>query len=458
MTRKRPASRRRAWRAAGFAVALAITLGMTRMGSLGLAMDADTELTAQERTLNVDSFELAWVMIRDRHWDANLGGLNWEAVHDEIQPKVEEARTPQAYMDAMESMIDRFGQSHFAIVSRVVYDDLLAPAGERAVDGTTGVDVRGIAGAALVTKVEEGSPAEALEVKTGWKILSIDGENVDAILARVEERFKDKRWIDLIRHAVISRRLAGTVGTTRDVSFEDGSGQEVKLEIALVMQEGTATRLGYLPVFRVRFKARRLKGDIGYIAFNAFMDPEHVMSAFSEAVQSFMDCRGIVIDIRGNGGGMPLIAMGMAGWLIDRPGDYFGTMKTRDTSLRFVVNPRLDTYTAPVAVLIDGSSVSCAEIFAGGLRDMGRARLFGTRTAGMVLPAQFMKLPNGDFFLYPVADYFSRNGDRLEGVGVAPDENAPHEREALLSGRDNALEAAMEWINREGTAKRTKKQ
>ena len=78
---------------------------------------------------------------------------------------------------------------------------------------------------------------------------------------------------------------------------------------------------------------------------------------------------------------------------------------------------------------------------------MGRARLFGSRTAGAVLPAHFMKLPNGDFFFYPVADYFSKNGDRLEGIGVAPDVEATYDREALLDGIDPALDAARAWIH-----------
>jgi len=121
-------------------------------------------------------------------------------------------------------------------------------------------------------------------------------------------------------------------------------------------------------------------------------------------------------------------------------------MKLRGAELRLVVNPRLETFAGPLAVLIDGSSASCSEIFAGGLRDLGRARIFGERTAGAVLPAQFAKLPNGDFFYYPIADYFSRGGARLEAIGVEPDVPTPHRRDALLEGRDVGIEEALRWI------------
>ena len=140
------------------------------------------------------------------------------------------------------------------------------------------------------------------------------------------------------------------------------------------------------------------------------------------------------------------MAMGLAGWFVSESDEYLGTMYMRDAELRMVVNPRLHSYDGPVAILVDGCSASCAEIFAGGLRDLGRARIFGSPTAGAALPAAVERLPNGDGFMYPVANYISRNGDRFEGLGVMPDVDVGYTRAALLAGRDQALEAASEWI------------
>ena len=50
-------------------------------------------LTPDQRKLNLDSFEIVWQTIRDKHWDPKLGGLDWQAVHDELRPKVEAATT-----------------------------------------------------------------------------------------------------------------------------------------------------------------------------------------------------------------------------------------------------------------------------------------------------------------------------------------------------------------------------
>jgi carboxyl-terminal processing protease len=419
-------------------------------GSAAIASEEEKEsgpaLTEAERKLNVESFEVAWATIRDKHWDPELGGLDWQAVHDEIRPRVEKAQTEAEYVAAMNSMIDRFGQSHFAVVPKRVYDEMQAPPGKGPRDGSTGIDVRVIDGQVLVTTVEEDTPAAKLGVKPGWEILQIDAKPLSATLAEAEKVFQDKASLELIRHRMVTLRLSGEVGGSKSIRFRNGSDEELTLEVGLAPQKGNKFQLGIFPRFYVWLESRRLEGDVGYVAFNGFMDPIHVMPAFEKAVTSFLDSKGIILDIRGNGGGLPPMAMGMAGRFIDRGDQHLGTMRLRGTELRFVVNPKRETYRGPVAVLIDGSSASCSEIFAGGMRDLGRARLFGTRTAGAVLPAHFMKLPNGDFFYFPIADYVSQSGARLEAIGVEPDVLAPHDRAALLKGRDNALREAVRWI------------
>ena len=117
-------------------------------------------------------------------------------------------------------------------------------------------------------------------------------------------------------------------------------------------------------------EVRRIDGRIGYIAFNNFMHPLHVMKAFNEAMASFMDAEGLVIDLRGNTGGMGAMAMGMMGWLVEGEED-IGTLRLRELTLDLEVRPRPETYTGPVAVLVDGLSCSAAEFFSGGLLSTG---------------------------------------------------------------------------------------
>ena len=105
-------------------------------------------------------------------------------------------------------------------------------------------------------------------------------------------------------------------------------------------------------------------------------------------------------------------------------------------------------------MLVDGCSASTSEIFAGGMKDIHRARIFGTRTAAAALPSTFEMLPNGDGFQYAIANYISQGGRPLEGIGVTPDEEVKPTRRQLLDGHDPALEAALRWIDQQKRSER----
>jgi carboxyl-terminal processing protease len=244
----------------------------------------------------------------------------------------------------------------------------------------------------------------------------------------------------------VSNRLVEPVGETVSVRFLDARDKPVTLKIETAEPKGHKTQLGHMPAKHAWIEWRRLNGDIGYVTFNLFMDPVRVMKGFADAVSSFMNTGGVVIDLRGNVGGVGGMAMGMAGWFVSDESKYLRTMQTRESNLKFVVSPRPKVYTGPVAILVDGLTGSTAEIFAGGMKDIGRARVFGTTSVGAALPSMIDKLPNGDGFQYAVANYVSAGGQVLEGHGVVPDEQVGLTRESLLAGEDPPLDAAVRWI------------
>ena len=187
----------------------------------------------------------------------------------------------------------------------------------------------------------------------------------------------------------------------------------------------------------------------GYYRFNVFLDPERVINGFEDLVKSCKSCDGLIIDLRGNPGGIGGMAMGMAGFVIEKPNQRLGTMVQREVRLNFTVNPRVEVFAGPVAVLVDGNSASTSEIFAGGLRDLGRAQTFGSHTAAAALPSIFERLPNGDGFQYAVANYVSEGGKPLEGLGVPLDHEVHLTREGLLGGHDAVIDAAVDWIQKQ---------
>jgi carboxyl-terminal processing protease len=170
------------------------------------------------------------------------------------------------------------------------------------------------------------------------------------------------------------------------------------------------------------------------------------MPKFEAALKSFAKAPGIILDLRGNPGGIGVMAMGIAGFFIDKSGQKLGEMKMRQTTLQFVIFPRPETYAGKLAILVDEGSASTTEILAGGLQDLGRARIFGTRSMGAALPSDIIRLPNGDGFQYAQASYTSVNGKILEGNGVTPDVPVHQTRESVLADHDLVIEAADSWI------------
>jgi carboxyl-terminal processing protease len=267
------------------------------------------------------------------------------------------------------------------------------------------------------------------------------------VVAKLNETYATSTLRELVMCRAILARLDGKPGESITVEFLDGANQRVTKSLTEGKPRGELSQFGYLYPMHIWFDSSKLgNGDIGYVKFNMFLDPAHVMNRFGEAVQGCKTCQGFIIDLRGNPGGIGAMAMGMAGWFIDQPDQRLGTLFMRDTTLKFVVNPRVYTFAGPLAILVDGASASTSEILAGGLKDLGRARVFGTHTAAAALPSVFEMLPNGDGFQYAIANYISEGGKPLEGLGVTPDVEAPLTRQALLAGKDPALDAAIKWI------------
>jgi len=398
-------------------------------------------LTPEQRQLNIQSFEYVWTAIRDKHWQTKPGGLDWTAIHDEFRPKIEAADSMDAAREVLNQMLGRLHQSHFNIVPAELYSNVDAGRGG---DTTTGIDVRVVGAHVLVTSVEPDSPAFRQGVRPGWEILKIARTDLTPIVAKLNETYAGSTLRDLMLRRAILGRLAGD-GV--QVEFLDAGGKPTAKTIAPGQPKGESVQFGYLSPMQVWFNSSRVgDGNIGYAAFNVFLDAQRLMTAFGDAVQSCDKCEGFIVDLRGNPGGIGIMAMGMAGWFIAQPDQNLGTLYMRDTTLKFVVNPRLRTFAGPLAILVDGASASTSEIMAEGLKDLGRARIFGTPTAAAALPSLFEKLPNGDGFQYAIANYISAGGKPLEGLGVTPDVETPLTREALLAGKDPALDAAVAWI------------
>ena len=405
------------------------------------------------------TFDSAWAAIHRTHYDTTFNGVAWRAVRTELRPRAAAATSNAQLRGVVQEMLGRLRQSHFYVVPGEVESGLTrAPSTSSGGNGEAGMELRLVDGRFLVTRVARGGAAARAGVRTGWIVERVgrtEAAGVLRSLARLPAG-TDPRLRELRGWSALAAELGGPVGAALPARFVDAGGRVRKLRLVLRPVRGVTTQFGNLPPMLVAAEHERVRApggaSAGVIRFNYWFPA--IAAQIDDAVNELRDADGMVIDLRGNFGGVGAMAMGLAGHFTERR-DTIGTMITRQNRLQFVANPRRSTragaavrpYAGPVAVLTDALSVSTAEIFAGGLQKLGRARVFGAPSAGQALPSLATKLPNGDVLVHAVADFRGPGGYRLEGPGVVPDVAAPLTRAALLAGRDPALEAALEWID-----------
>jgi carboxyl-terminal processing protease len=434
----------------------------------------------------VETFDAAWRIIDDSYFDPTFHGVDWAAVKAELRPKAEAARNNRELRPIIEEMLHRLGDSHMALIPRNLAQTIQAAGTsakghDKAVaaaegtlssggppknpnvdeasdsaphDGDLGMEVRIRGREVLVTRVDTNGPASTGGVKPGWLVRSVGGDSVEQLLEPVWADSNARR-AEFMAWTLMAGELTGRTGSTVEVEFENHAGEAAHIKLQRRHVPGEPTKLGYLPILYPRLESQTFKlpggGKVGLIRFNYWMVP--IIRELDEKIDSFRSADGIIIDLRGNLGGLGGMILGVSGhFLKDRVS--LGTLKMRGNELMFYTNPRfvspsgqrVEPFAGSLAILIDGISLSAAEIFAGGMQAIGRARVFGEASGGQALPAIWDRLPNGDVLYHAFGDFVTTGGARLEGRGVIPDQDVPVTRQELLAGHDAPLEAALRWI------------
>jgi len=400
----------------------------------------------------LDTFDAAWRVLRANYVVETASRVDWEALRAELRPRAERATSDDQVRGIVREMLERVGQSHFAILPAPVASAIASSTVRPEDVGTLGFDVRLLGQRLIVTRVDPLGPAANAGVRAGWTLTRVGSRAVDSALASLGDAPTNVRGFRA--WALGTALLRGQAGEDADLGFLDATNTPLSRLLVRGPERGQPVKLGHLPTLFARLEDRRVQRAgraIGIIEFNVWMTP--VSRQYDEAMDRLRDTTGIVIDLRGNPGGVLTMVMGLSGHFVTE-GVNLGTITTRDSSLKLVANPRfvgtagqpVRPFAGPVAILVDDGSYSASEIFSGGMQAIGRARIFGMRTAGGALPAVLERLPGGDVLQYAIGDFVTANGQRIEGRGVVPDQVVEPSREDLLAGRDPILDAALDWI------------
>jgi len=284
--------------------------------------------------------------------------------------------------------------------------------------GVTIIQRKDPSGAAwiFVEDVFPGSPAQGAGLRRFDKILQVDGkslENVNVLDA--------------------SQVIRGPSGSTASLVIQR-AGQTLNLSVVrapirVPPVEGEFVRPGvaYLKIFEFSQGAgRKLRQTI-------------------TDLQSQQPIRSVILDLRGNPGGL-IVEAASVGGVFFAPGTVLSRIVERGqdpSQLRTAGVPLLPK--TPLAVLVDGGSASASEILTGAFKDYQRATIVGEKTAGALGGSVTVGLPEGGMSV-TVERIFSPNNTQIEGVGITPDVSVVLTTADMEHGQDTQLSAALHAV------------
>lgn len=430
--------RNRAIRNSFVALLIALLLSQLTVTRVARAVRDDSRLVS---TATVEGrlavFDDVWETIEDRYYDPTFHGIDWQAKRTAFRPVAARAGNTLEFYDVLRQMIASLRDAHTRVYSPDEKFDWWSP---RFV--TVGLTIREVERAPTVIQIEAGSAASKTDIKPGDVIVSID----DAPVAQfVAQRLRYLGVIDEgnIRHRVIANLFDGTAGTNVKIGWITRNGKQK----STVLQRYWSQRdLGF---------NNQRKGKIAILRLDAFT--QTVAIEFAKNLPAVLDgAEGIVLDLRGNGGGDAEAMADVASLFLDE-GTNLGRFADRSGAAfelqtfpkRLWRSPALIPTKLPLVVLTSENTSSAAEILAATFQAKGRALVIGSGTCGCVLAIRNRHaLPDGGVLDVSEFDYKTAAGVRLEGAGVKPDKMTPLTRTDIYSRHDRALERAIGYIDR----------
>lgn len=318
-----------------------------------------------------------------------------EAVREAAAAAMAAGKSPT---EAAERAVSRSGDRWAAVYSEGEYEEF-----QDALDGRyTGVGLwarQEPDGRIEVTRVRPGSPAADAGIRAGDRLRSVDGHRADG--RPVTE------VIALLRGNGAADAPAGTTVT---LGLERGTRAWTRTL--------RRARLSTDPV-----TVRRLPGAVTSVKVSAFTKGS--ADAVRAALRTAPADGRTILDLRGNSGGLVTEAVATASAFLD--GGLVATYDVDGAQRALHADPGGDT-ARPLVVLVDGGTMSAAELLTGALQDRGRAVVIGTRTFGKGSVQMPVKLPDGSVAELTVGHYRTPSGHTVDGRGITPDLEAGPEQ------------------------------
>lgn len=415
-----------------------------------LAVSASMEVDfAQEKR---EVFRQAWTYLKLNFYDPQMHGADWDAIRKRVEPRVAGAKTADELRRVLALMIGELNASHLGI------------SGGRSASGSGGgVGRLGVRydrqayeadGTLKIAEVLTNGPAAQAGLKVGDKILSVDGEPVDAEanLDQLMERKVGRRVALKVQSAPNSPKAEGaTKPAGSDTGPDDGKPdvkpkaeeREVAVRPVDAATERTLLYRDWVEANRARV-AKDSHGRLGYVHI-ADMGGAALTRLNTDLDAEAANREGVVVDVRANTGGFAspyvLDVLGRKGYLT------IGRRGAVESPGRMYVGQRaLDL---PTVLVTNRQSISDAENFTEGYRALKLGKVVGEPTAGGVIFTSDVTLIDGTVFRIPFSKVTSSKGESLEGDGRPVDTLVRRKLGETAADKDSQLDAAVKSLLRQ---------
>ncbi len=354
-------------------------------------------------------FDNTWTEIKDNYYDASLNHQIWYRWKEHYRGKI---KTEADAKVAIDTMLASLNDPYSKYMDKEEYSEQNSSIASKIVG--IGVNIASVSGKITIINVMEGSPAQSANLQANDIIYAVNGKEISGMpIAEVANLVKGKE--------------NSTVDLTILRNDEKFTKKITRREIKIKTVKSSVDK------------------NIGYIQISTFVSVT-TPNDFLDALEKTQDTEGLIIDLRGNTGGLLPNAVFIANLFI--PEGNIVSIVGRD-GYKFDINAQnLDfKINKPLVILVDGNSASASEILSGALKDYKKAVLLGTKTYGKGMVQKIIPLQNDTGLNLTIAKYLTPKGSDINKKGIEPDYKVEFTINDIKNKNDVQLATAKNILN-----------